>query len=54
MSDEPMKPGDEAPTEEPAAAPNECPDCGGSGRRDGGTCETCRGTGEVSEAVGGG
>ena len=54
MADEPMKPGDEAPPEEPAAAVNECPDCGGTGQRDGGTCDTCRGTGEVQEAVGGG
>lgn len=49
-----MKPGDEAPPEEPTTGENVCPDCGGSGERDGGTCATCRGTGRISEAVGGG
>jgi len=49
-----MRPGDEAPEEEPAAGENACPDCGGSGERDGRECPTCRGTGEVTEAVGGG
>ena len=49
-----MAPGDEAPPERNETAPNTCPDCGGSGRRDGGECRTCGGTGEVEEAVGGG
>ena len=51
---EEMRPGDEAPPEEPAAAENVCPSCAGSGRADGDTCETCGGTGTVTEAVGGG
>ncbi len=51
---EDMKPGDEAPPGEPAAAANVCPACGGSGRVSGETCESCRGTGTVEEAVGGG
>jgi DnaJ-class molecular chaperone len=54
MTDENMKPGDEAPPEEPAAAKNVCPGCGGSGKQDGQTCTVCQGTGEVEEAVGGG
>lgn len=55
MSDEHMKPGDEAPPEEPAAGANACPHCGGSGKHDSGeTCPVCDGTGEVQEAVGGG
>jgi hypothetical protein len=49
-----MRPGDEAPPEEPSAEENLCPDCGGSGRRDGETCATCGGTGRIEEAVGGG
>ena len=48
------KPGDEAPPEEEATGENVCPDCGGSGEREGATCEGCRGTGTVTEAVGGG
>jgi hypothetical protein len=55
MSDEPMKPGDEAPPEEPAAGKNTCEHCGGTGRHENGeVCPECRGTGEVREAVGGG
>ena len=49
-----MRPGDEAPPEEPAAAENVCPECGGSGRVDDQSCENCRGTGKIEEAVGGG
>ena len=51
---EPMAPGDEAPSDRDETAPNVCPDCGGSGRRDGRDCRTCDGSGEVQEAVGGG
>ena len=54
MTDENLKPGDEAPPGEPAAAENTCPDCGGDGRLNGETCPTCRGTGQVREAIGGG
>ena len=49
-----MRPGDEAPPSEPAAGETECPDCSGTGKRDGETCASCRGTGWVREAVGGG
>jgi DnaJ-class molecular chaperone len=47
-------PGDEAPADRNETAPNVCPDCAGSGRRDGKECHTCGGSGEVQEAVGGG
>jgi DnaJ-class molecular chaperone len=53
MSDA-MAPGDEAPADRNETAPNVCPDCGGSGKRDGQECHTCSGTGQVEEAVGGG
>ena len=49
-----MAPGDEAPADTDETAPNVCPRCGGSGELDGGDCQTCAGTGEVQEAVGGG
>lgn len=51
---EDMRPGDEAPAEEPVTGEDVCPDCGGSGRRHGERCPTCAGTGRVSEGVGGG
>ena len=49
-----MAPGDEAPPEEPSAGENLCPECGGSGKLDGGECTNCGGSGRVIEAVGGG
>lgn len=47
-------PGDEAPPDRKETGANLCPDCEGSGRRDGEECPTCGGTGEVEEVVGGG
>ncbi len=49
-----MRPGDEAPAEEPSAAENVCPECGGSGSIDGEQCANCEGTGRITEAIGGG
>ena len=49
-----MKPGDEAPPEEPAAGETICPHCEGRGEHDGESCTVCGGTGRVTEAVGGG
>ena len=49
-----MAPGDDVPADVPNAAPEPCPDCHGSGEKDGGECPTCVGTGEVIKAVGGG
>ena len=51
---EPMAPGDEAPPEHPSASENACPDCDGTGRRDGSECDTCASSGTVIEAIGGG
>jgi hypothetical protein len=31
-----------------------CPECGGSGERDGRTCPACEGTGNVMHGLGGG
>jgi DnaJ-class molecular chaperone len=47
-------PGDEAPSGTPATGEDVCPDCRGSGRRDGRQCATCGGTGRVVEGIGGG
>ena len=49
-----MAPGDEAPPQRDEVGSNVCPDCRGSGRRDGQECPTCGGTGRIEEAVGGG
>jgi DnaJ-class molecular chaperone len=46
------KPGDEARPGSPQTAENACPDCGGSGRRDGKACRTCDGTGRITSIVG--
>ena len=48
-----MSPGDEVPPGTPGSGENVCPDCGGTGLRDGNECVTCGGTGVVTEAVGG-
>ena len=50
----PMRPGDEAPPDEPAAGENVCPRCSGRGSVDGERCPHCEGTGTITEAVGGG
>jgi DnaJ-class molecular chaperone len=47
-----LNPGDEARPGEAQTAENACPDCGGSGRREGGACPTCGGSGLVTEIVG--
>ena len=55
MNEQPdMRPGDEAPADEPSAAENICPECGGSGSLDGEQFANCEGTGRVTEAIGGG
>ena len=50
--DEKRKPGDEARPGSPQTAENICPDCSGSGRRDGETCKTCDGAGRIISIVG--
>jgi hypothetical protein len=53
-SDPNLRPGDEARPGTEGSGENLCPDCGGSGRtRGGGECETCSGTGRVTQAMGG-
>jgi len=54
MTDPDMAPGDEVPPGTTGAGPVPCPQCEGSGRRDGDECPNCSGTGEVLEAIGGG
>lgn len=49
----PMSPGDEAPAGTPGTGEDLCPDCGGSGKRDGRECPTCQGTGKVTVGIGG-
>ena len=40
------------PADDPQVGENTCPDCAGSGARDGQECPTCAGTGTVEEVVG--
>ena len=40
------------PTDDPQVGENTCPDCAGTGSRDGGDCPTCSGSGTVAEVVG--
>lgn len=54
MAEQTDKPGDEVPEGTPNAGENLCPDCSGSGTRDGKPCATCDGSGTVMEAIGGG
>jgi RecJ-like exonuclease len=49
-----LAPGDEGPPEEKSVGGNVCPDCDGTGQREGRDCPNCGGTGRVEEAVGGG
>jgi DnaJ-class molecular chaperone len=48
-----MKPGDEAPPGTPGTGEDLCPECNGSGRMSGKKCDNCRGTGRITEAIGG-
>jgi hypothetical protein len=47
------KPGDDAPPGTPGTGENVCSACGGSGKIGAAACETCAGTGIVTEAIGG-
>jgi hypothetical protein len=46
-------PGDVPLPDTKAGGPTVCPECGGVGRVGAEMCETCTGTGNVEEAVGG-
>jgi hypothetical protein len=48
------KPGDDAEAGTPGTGENLCPACRGSGKLDGKACESCAGTGIVTEGIGGG
>lgn len=48
-----LAPGDEAPPGTPGTGEDVCPECGGSGRRDGDACPSCEGTGRVVRGIGG-
>jgi hypothetical protein len=50
----PLNPGDEAEPGVPGTGEDLCPDCNGTGKRDGADCETCGGTGKVTQGIGGG
>jgi DnaJ-class molecular chaperone len=47
------RPGDEAPPGTPGTGEDVCPDCEGSGKRQGRECPTCQGTGRIVEGIGG-
>ncbi|MCR0983285.1 DUF2934 domain-containing protein [Roseomonas populi] len=49
-----LNPGDDAAPGTPGTGEDVCPDCQGSGRLQGRTCETCGGTGIVIKGVAGG
>jgi len=53
MSEEPLRPADEAPAGTPSAGENVCPRCNGSGRSEGQSCPECDGTGKITEGIGG-
>jgi hypothetical protein len=50
----PGRPGDEAPEQQPSTGENICPECAGSGVKEGEECRNCEGTGKVIEPIGGG
>lgn len=53
MSNQDLNPGDEAEPGTPGTGENICPDCRGTGRRDGELCPNCGGTGRIIEGIGG-
>ena len=48
-----IAPGDEARPGTPGTGEAICPDCNGSGRKDGKRCTSCAGTGKVIRGIGG-
>ena len=46
-------PGDEADPGTPGTGEDICPQCKGSGRKDGKRCENCAGTGKIVRGIGG-
>jgi RecJ-like exonuclease len=50
----PAAPGDEAAPGSPSSGEAVCPDCNGTGQREGGLCPTCEGRGTIIQGIGGG
>ena len=46
-------PGDEAAPGTPGTGEDICPQCNGSGRKDGRRCENCAGSGRIVRGIGG-
>ena len=46
-------PGDEAAPGTPGTGEDLCPQCNGSGKRNGKRCENCAGTGKIIRGIGG-
>ena len=53
MTDTPMTPGDAAPEGTPGTGENVCPECDGTGEREGKPCPNCGGLGTVVQGIGG-
>lgn len=49
----PAAPGDEAAPGTPGTGENICPLCSGSGTQNGVVCANCKGTGRITEGIGG-
>lgn len=49
-----LNPGDDAPPGTPGTGENVCPQCSGSGKVQGVTCQNCGGTGTVTKGIAGG
>ena len=47
-----VRPQADQPVDDPQVGENTCPDCAGTGTRDGTDCPTCAGSGTVAEVVG--
>jgi hypothetical protein len=49
----PPAPGDEAPPGTPGTGEDICPECEGSGTKEGRRCPNCEGTGRIVRGIGG-
>ncbi len=53
-SDTHLKPGDEAAPGTPGSGEDICPECSGTGKKNGAPCPACEGTGRIVQGIGGG
>lgn len=53
QANQPMSPGDQVPPGTPGTGEDICPDCKGSGKLNGKSCEKCAGTGVITVGIGG-